>query len=652
MGKGKKRALIMAVLGGMAALSYLPSAEAAGDTGTVGGKNSAMDEYSLDDTIVTAQRTEKSEMDTPATTTVITAEQIKKAGYRNVYEAIDQQIGVTSTSYGETGQDFGFSAGRITLRGYDRGTLVLVNGVPMNLKNYPSTENIPASMVERIEIVKGAASTLYGGEAMGGVINIILKKPQAGASTGSVSVTMGNYFKKTEALYQGDRFLLDVSREWSASIPHSNAFGLGKVSYTDWGVGKGQKNRLGLAIQITDELSFNYDFTESIIGHYGSKYAKEGNVLVAPKQQTYDYRFQEFRQTGNFVYQGKTNGIKAVIGYNYRNVDGYDNKKATALDSNRTLHSEIFDIQKQWNINKDILIAGYSYKHDSVDQTYYNKTLSRSTNSVYASYGKQITNRFTVTLGMRGEFMTEPSKNIALPQIQTDYKFDKDTAWYINIGKVFQMANIDDILGYEEKKYNINALKPEEGWNYETGLKMRRGDETWKFAVYYMDIHDKLGWALNSATNEYYPVDKGDFRNTGVEIEYNKKVNDDWNIRLGASFSNPQIKDPSQKNAAWTQDAGRIEGVIGIDYHQAKWTGNLNLKYLGDREYYAVISTSGYAQDIPSKLQLNLNVDYRCGKNDDITLGVYNLLNRANYSNKYGNLDLDRNFRLTYTHNF
>ena len=111
MGKGKKRALIMAVLGGMAALSYLPSAEAAGDTGTVGSKNSAMDEYSLDDTIVTAQRTEKSEMDTPATTTVITAEQIKKAGYRNVYEAIDQQIGVTSTSYGETGQDFGFSAG-------------------------------------------------------------------------------------------------------------------------------------------------------------------------------------------------------------------------------------------------------------------------------------------------------------------------------------------------------------------------------------------------------------------------------------------------------------------------------------------------------------------------------------------------------------
>ena len=120
------------------------------------------DTHGLGETVVTAQRRVKRDIDTPATTTIITEKDIEKAGYRNVFEAIDQQIGSTSTSYGEAGQDFGFSAGRLSLRGYDRGTLVMVNGVPMNLKNYPSTEGIPASMVERIEIVKGAASTLYG----------------------------------------------------------------------------------------------------------------------------------------------------------------------------------------------------------------------------------------------------------------------------------------------------------------------------------------------------------------------------------------------------------------------------------------------------------------------------------------------------------
>ena len=74
--------------------------------------------HALADTVVTAQRREKRDLDTPATTTIITAKEIEKAGYRNVFEAIDQQIGSTSTSYGEAGQDFGFAAGRIVLRGY------------------------------------------------------------------------------------------------------------------------------------------------------------------------------------------------------------------------------------------------------------------------------------------------------------------------------------------------------------------------------------------------------------------------------------------------------------------------------------------------------------------------------------------------------
>ena len=83
----------------------------------------------------------------------------------------------------------------------------------------------------------------------------------------------------------------------------------------------------------------------------------------------------------------------------------------------------------------------------------------------------------------------------------------------------------------------------------------------------------------------------------------------------------------------------------------AKWQANLNFKYLGDREYYAP-SRRGTAQDIPDKLQLNMNVIYTAGKDDTVTLGIYNLLNRENYSNRYGNLDLSRNFRLTYTHAF
>ena len=653
-----KRHLTWAVLAAIAGMSLSGEAYAAENAaaGKAAAKTTQVQEQSaetaesgghdLPDTLVTAQRRRKSDLDTPATTTIITAKDIEKAGYRNVFEAIDQQIGSTSTSYGEAGQDFGFAAGRITLRGYDRGTLVMVNGVPMNLKNYPSTENIPAAMVERIEIVKGAASTLYGSEAMGGVINIILKKPKAGEEAVKASVTAGNYFKKTEVFVQGDRFMLDVSREWSKNIPHSNAFGLNKVSWIDWWVGKGQKNRLGASVALTDELSLNYNYTEGKItrGGLGYKLSADKKSLV-PSGKKYNYRYNDYRHTANLVYQGKENGIHAVLGYNYRKVDGYDYIAMGKTASNAVWDGEIFDVQKTWKMNADSLILGYSYKREAVDLTEKKQNATRTGNALYTSYSKQFTPRFNFTLGLRGEWINDPEKDqsVFMPQFQTDYKFDKDTAWYINIGKAFQMPTVDDVFRY--KNMNPQGLKPESGWTYETGIKHRHGNDTWKAAIYHMDMKDKLGWAKDAVTGDYYAVNKGNFRNTGFEAEYMKRFNDTWSVTVGAGYSNPQVQDPGSTKREWVQDAGRIEGLVRVDYKKGKWQGNLNFKYLGDREYYT-------REDIPDKLQLNMNAIYTAGKNDTVTLDVYNLLDRENYSNRYGNLDLPLNFRLTYAHTF
>ena len=637
MTKEKKRTL--AVLAAFAGASFVGTAYAAEQTET----------HALTDTVVTAQRRAKRDLDTPATTTIITAKEIEKAGYRNVFEAIDQQIGSTSTSYGEAGQDFGFAAGRITLRGYDRGTLVMVNGVPMNLKNYPSTENIPASMVERIEIVKGAASTLYGAEAMGGVVNIILKKPAEGESEFKLSQTVGNYFKKSEATYAGQRIIVDVSREWLKDLPHSNGFGIDKISWVDWWVGKGKRSRVGIIAQLTDEVSLNYNYMEGDITRGGTQYRKTGNRLV-PTGTRYNYRYNDLRHTASLVYQGKDNGIHAVLGYNYRKVNGFDYLANKKNDSNATMDGQILDVQKNWKLGMDSMVVGYSYKREAIDTPARHRSASRTANSLYASYSKQFTPKFNVTLGLRGEFINDPEEDqrVFVPQFQTEYKFDRNTAWYINVGKAFQMPTIDDSFRYTN--FNPNGLKPESGWTYETGVKIRRGNDTWKAAVYHMDMKNKIGWRLDVPTQQHYAVNTGQFRNTGVELEYAKRFNDAWSLTLGGSVSNPEVQNPAGTNKAWVQDAARLEGLIRLDYQMAKWQGNFNLKYLGDREYTA--QRYGAPQDVPDKIQLNMNVIYTAGKDDVVSLGLYNLLNRENYSNRYGNIDLGRNFRLTYTHAF
>lgn len=133
--------------------------------------------YELNPIVVTATRTEKKLLDTPANTQVISQKQIRESGYTSAYEAVKNLSQAYSYGYQEDGDGYGGMVSRIRIRGIDSGTLVLVNGIPSNFKNTSSLGNIPADLIDRVEIVKGAGSALYGPQAIGGVINVITKKP-------------------------------------------------------------------------------------------------------------------------------------------------------------------------------------------------------------------------------------------------------------------------------------------------------------------------------------------------------------------------------------------------------------------------------------------------------------------------------------------
>ena len=139
---------------------------------------------------VTANRTALLDLDTPVAMNVITPEDLKNTGATTAFDAVATVPGVTINSYGAGGADFGGMDSRTNIRGLDRGALVLVNGVPMNLNGKGGLGSIPTSAIKRIEVVKGAASTLYGAEALGGVINVITKTPST--EGGSATVAVGN----------------------------------------------------------------------------------------------------------------------------------------------------------------------------------------------------------------------------------------------------------------------------------------------------------------------------------------------------------------------------------------------------------------------------------------------------------------------------
>lgn len=161
-----KQVLSGLVLVGIGALPTLANVAAAAPTAS-----DTMAEYTLDDVIVTASRTEKREVDTPAATEIVTAADMERLGAANSYEAMERLPGFNSLSWGDSGQEFGLSASRTIVRGLDKGTLAMVNGASVNLLNYNSTNNILPEAIQRIEVVKGASSALYGAAAIGGAVN-------------------------------------------------------------------------------------------------------------------------------------------------------------------------------------------------------------------------------------------------------------------------------------------------------------------------------------------------------------------------------------------------------------------------------------------------------------------------------------------------
>jgi len=104
----------------------------------VGGTNvfaEELQEYTLDQMVVTAQRMETRELETPAAVTVITEKDIKNSGAKTVFDALSFTTGTTNFSYGPAGLDYGAMDSRVNLRGFERGALILVNGAPINLNS-------------------------------------------------------------------------------------------------------------------------------------------------------------------------------------------------------------------------------------------------------------------------------------------------------------------------------------------------------------------------------------------------------------------------------------------------------------------------------------------------------------------------------------
>ena len=248
-----------------------------------------------------------------------------------------------------------------------------------------------------------------------------------------------------------------------------------------------------------------------------------------------------------------------------------------------------------------------------------------------------------------------------MPQLQTLYKFNENLTWYTNIGKSFIMPAMNSQFYTTDKDaHNLKksrGLKPQEGWTYETGMKKITNSSSLKLAVFNMDISNKFGWAseeelgIGTNTKAEIQINKGDFRNTGIEVEYTKLVGDNWRYNLGVTYSNPEINDSGE----WVQDNARLQFVAGIGYQKNKFNAGLNYLFLGDRNdsYYHEVTSSGNRYYVlPNRNIMNATLQYSADKNNSVALNFYNILDKKDVVNDYENYGLPFNWTLTYNYSF
>ncbi len=608
--------------------------------------------FMLDPVVVTAQRRETKDLNTPATITVITAAELKETGAVNVFDALDHVIGFSSMSYGPTGTDYGMSSGRAMIRGLEKGTLVLVNGAPINLLNYNGSGGIPLEAVEKIEISKGAGSTLYGSEALAGVVNIITKKPGSSPKT-TVSVADGNYSKDWSVSSNFDNNAIYLKREYISAIDRTSRANITdkktNTAVMPYGLDSGTKDSLYYTTQLSDDLNLNWSYTNLQSNRPRFNVTGSRNIL---------YTYDDVRNNINLIYDNKNNNIKSVLSFNKRHAfaDKYTySSKKWNISERYDMYGINWDTQKIWQLreDQDTLIAGVTLAQEHYNglasSTAVNKDNAlRNSVAAYGSYTYAVNPKFSTTLGLRGHFIDDyaTTEHVFLPQLQTLYKINDNTSWYTNIGKSFQMPALNSY--FQKRDADFTKLKPQQGWNYETGLKkIIDQSQSFKLAVYHMDIKDQFVWKKNASDNSDYLGNVGNFRTTGVEAEYVNVINNNWKYNIGISYSNPE----NNESGAWAQCNSRIQTTAGVTYNKEKWLANVNFLFLGDREesYYKI---NGAISAVPDRVQLNATIKYQIERNQSVALDLYNILDRDNSVNKYENLDLPFNFTLRYNYTF
>ena len=557
--------------------------------------------YVLDDIIVTASRSDTAISDVPADVTLISEAQIARGNYKSVSEALKgANINVVQK---------GFAAYPV-ING-DTRVLVMVDGKKMNWDhlmvsgddNAIDVDQIAIGDVERIEIVRGPNSSLYGERAVSGVVNIITKRAPAGDITGSVNLRYGTWNDRRLGITAGggdakNRIKVGYANEKRKNYDYKNSDG-DKLEFPD-SFRDRKDYTLGFEHKLGDDrIVLDFSRNESRDGF--------GIYLTDPKAGIAYGAGMKSRQTNTtygvtYHFGVEKEGEGTFLRYYRKTAEA--NSPFAGTPYTHDLDRDTIEGQKLWVLNdKNMLIGGFLWARDSLFENNDGAVMdaSASTKALFLEDDWQLGRGYALKLGTRYEHHSDFGGNTA-SHISLNKKFSRGTHAYISWGQAINNPTLK--MRYADTPYMKGnpALEQETARTFTIGGESRLSDKWYVSAsVYWSKVNNALNWAWNREGDfktHYYNTETEHRR--GLELSTRYHASDVWALRAAYSYTHVDSTDPNKSYLSTnTQPNGYS---LGISYTQGKWNADADLTYVTGRSAQRFTDTR--------YLTLDLGVNY------------------------------------------
>ena len=571
--------------------------------------------YMIDEVVVTGTRNETDVRHLPMTISVVGRQQIEKRYEPSLLPLLTEQVpGLFTTSRGIMG--YGVStgaAGGMSLRGIGgsptAGLLVLIDGHPqyMGLMGHPIADAYQSMMAEKVEVLRGPASVLYGSNAMGGVINIVTRRQQEEGVKTNMQVGYGSYntlqTEFSNRVKKG-RFSSVVTGSYNRTDGHRPDMGFEQY---------GGYAKLGYDIS-----SFWKVWGDVNVTHFNASNPGTIQVPLIDNDSRITRGMTSFALENH--YEKTSGGLSFFYNWGRHKInDGYqigkEPQKSHFNSKDKMLGVSWYQSATFFTGNR--LTVGFDYQHFGGES--WNKVLATGEHTPgvdkqmdefagYVDFRQDISSWFSLDAGIRIDHHSHVGTEW-IPQGGLAFHLPKNAELKAMVSKGYRNPTIREMYMFPPAN---PELKPEKLINYELSYSQRllEGVLSYGISLYYINGDNLI------MSNGLFPplnINSGEIENWGVETNIGYHINSHWNVNANYSWlhmENPVLAAPEHKLYA------------GADYTSGRWSISTGVQYV--KGLYTSVVKGSEQQD--HFVLWNLRGNYRVCRFANLFIKGENLL--------------------------